>query len=260
MMGERAGSSGHDLAVDAATLRALHVPGKPLLLANVWDPPTARVVESCGMQAIATASAAIAPANGHEDHGRMPAEVAFSALRRIAAAVRLPVSADLEDGYGLSPEDFVARLAQAGACGCNLEDSDHRAGGLVDAGWQAERIAGIKAAARASGFDMVLNARVDVHIRGGSIEQGLQRARRYLDAGADCVYPILLAGAGSIREYVAIGRTNILYRQGGLTLAELAALGVARISVGPGLYRLMLKRLEDAVEALRRGDDGGIWD
>ena len=145
------------------------------------------------MRAIATASNALAPVNGYEDHGHLPPDVAFGALRRIADAVKLPVTADLEDGYGLSPEEFVDRLADAGACGANLEDTDHRVGALVDADRQAERIASIKAAARARGFDAVINARVDVHIHKGPVEEGLKRARKYFDAGADCVYPIFLS-------------------------------------------------------------------
>ncbi|HKE97090.1 MAG TPA: isocitrate lyase/phosphoenolpyruvate mutase family protein, partial [Povalibacter sp.] len=155
--------SGHDIAADAAKLRSLHVPGDPLILANVWDPTSALVVESTGMRAIATASNALAPVNGFEDHSHLPADVAFAALRRIADAVKLPVTADLEDGYGLSPVEFIDRLAESGACAANLEDSDHRAGTLVDADRQAARIAAIKAAGRARGFDPVINARVDVH-------------------------------------------------------------------------------------------------
>ena len=249
----------HDVVADAAMLRRLHVPGNPLLLANIWDPATARVAESAGMRAIATASAAVAPVNGHEDHGHLPPDVAFRALRRIADAVSLPVTADLEDGYGLSAQEFVNRLASAGACGANFEDTDHRAGVLVDADRQAERIASIKAAARARGFDPVINARIDVHLRNGPIEDGLARARTYFDAGADCVYPILLSDASAIRQYVALGPTNILYRPEGIEPAELASLGVARISVGPSLFRLLLKRLEAAIDAFRRLDGKGMW-
>jgi 2-methylisocitrate lyase-like PEP mutase family enzyme len=250
---------GHDVAAEAETLRRLHVPGDPLLLANVWDPATARVVQSAGMRAIATASAALAPVNGYEDHGRLPPDVAFGALRRIADAVTLPVTADLEDGYGLSADAFVIRLAEAGACGANLEDSDHRAGGLVDADRQADRIAAIKSAARARGFNPVINARVDVHLHKGTIDEGLRRARKYFDAGADCVYPILLSDAAALREYVALGPTNVLYTVKSLALAELAGLGVSRISVGPSFFRLLLQRLERAVEAFRRLDDHAIW-
>ena len=110
-------SSGHDIAADADKLRKLHVPGDPLLLANIWEPVTARLAESAGMRAIATASAALAPVNGYEDHGHLPPDIAFGALRRITDAVTLPVTADLEDGYGLSPQEFVDRLARkAGGC------------------------------------------------------------------------------------------------------------------------------------------------
>src|SRR5262249_33043102 len=149
----------HDVAADAQKLRKLHVPGSPLVLGNVWDPPSARVVERVGMRAIATGSNAIAPVNGYEDHGHLPADVAFGAVRRIADAVALPVTADLEDGYGLSADEFVKGLLDSGACGANLEDSDYRAGGLADADRQAERIAAIKAAARVRGFEPVINAR-----------------------------------------------------------------------------------------------------
>jgi len=251
-------SGRHDVAADAQKLRKLHVPGDPLVLANAWDPTSARVVESAGMRAIATASNALAPVNGYEDHGHLPPDVAFGALRRVADAVMLPVTADLEDGYGLSSEEFVDRLADAGACGANLEDTDHRVGTLVDAYRHAERIASIKAAARARGFDAVINARVDVHVHKGTLQDGLERARRYFDAGADCVYPIFLWDVSAIREYVALGPTNILYGPDRIGLGELARLGVARISVGPLLFRLLLRRLKIATEALRRFDDKGF--
>ncbi len=258
-MTEAAPSTRHDVVADAEKLRKLHVPGDPLLLANIWDPATAAVVESAGMRAIATASAALAPVNGYEDHGRLPPDVAFGALRRIADAVTLPVTADLEDGYGLSAQDFVDCLMHAGACGANLEDTDHRDGSLVDPDSQAQRIAAIKVAARARGFNPVINARVDVHLKKGTLDEGLARARRYFEAGADCVYPILLSDAASIREYVALGPTNILYRPESIGLAELARLNVARISVGPSLFRMLLKRLEKAVDAFRRFDDKSMW-
>ena len=211
------------------------------------------------MPAIATASAALAPVNGYEDHGHLPPDVAFAALRRIADAVTLPVTADLEDGYGLPPEAFVDRLLGAGACGANVEDTDHRAGKLVDADLQAERIAAIKRAARARGVDAVINARIDVHFHRASNQEGLSRARKYFAAGADCVYPIFLSDAAVIREYVKLGPVNILYGPDMISPRELAALGVARISVGPFLFRLLLKRLEAAVHALRDSDGEGAW-
>ena len=240
-MNQQTKSGGHDVAADAEKLRKLHVPGDPLILANVWDPPSALVVESAGMRAIATASNALAPVNGYEDHDHLPADVAFGALRRIADAVRLPVTADLENGYGLSAEEFVERLANAGACGANLEDTDHRVGALVDADRHAQRIASIKSAARARGLDPVINARVDVHYHKGPVEEGLKRARKYFDAGADCVYPIFLFDASAIREYVALGPTNVLYGPGPVALRELADLGVARISVALHVARIIFR-------------------
>ena len=248
----------HDVAADAEKLRRLHVPGDPLILANVWDPVSARVVEAAGMRAIATGSNALAPVSGYQDHGFLPADVAFGALRRITDTVKLPVTADLEDGYGLSAEELVDRLAGAGACGVLLEDSDNRACILGDADEHADRIAAVKAAARARGFAPVINARIDVHVHKGTLEEGLRRARRYLAAGADCVYPIFLTDASAIRQYVALGPTNILYSPGSIKLRELANLGVARISVASFFLRLLVKRLEIAVDALRRLDDNGF--
>jgi len=131
-------------------------------------------------------------------------------------------------------------------------------GALVVADRQAERIASIKAAARARGFDAVINARVDVHFHKAPVEEGLKRARKYFDAGADCVYPIFEFDVSAIREYVALGPTNILYGPERIALGELARLGVARISVGPFLFRLLLKRLEVATAALCRFDDKGF--
>src|SRR5690606_21326961 len=225
------------------------------LLANIWDPVGARVVQSAGMRAIATASAAAAPSHGYEDRGHLPADVAFTALRRITEAVTLPVTADLENGYGLPPEEIVDRLIEAGACGLNLEDTDHAADALVDAEEQADRIAAIRSAASARGVDLVINARVDVHLRERPIEEGLERARKYFDAGADCVYPILLWDVAAIRDYVALGPTNVLWRPGGVRLGELVAANVARISVGPLLHQLVMKRLTSATIALRCLDD-----
>lgn len=252
-------SSQRNLAADADKLRALHVPGAPLMLANVWDPTVAQAVEGAGLPAIATASAAVAPVNGYEDHGHMPPDVAFAAVARIATAVSCPVTADLEDGYGLAPREIVERLLAAGACGLNLEDSDHRGDGLVDPTVQAERIAGIRQAGDALGVRVVINARVDVHMKQGTPATGLERARRYLEAGADCIYPIFLADPAVVRDYVALGCVNLLGLPGGLAFREMAELGVARISLGPLLHRAMIERTRKAAEAFARLDDAAVW-
>lgn len=247
-----------DLAAEAETLRSLHQRGAPLLLANVWDPPTAGVAQAAGFAAVATASAAVAPVNGYEDHGKLPPDVAFGVVTRIASAVTLPVTADLEDGYGLPADELVERLLAAGACGLNLEDTDNTVGGLVASERQAKRIAAIKAAGRARGVDLVLNARIDVLIRGGSVASALERAQTYFEAGADCVYPIFLTDLAAIGDFAALGPTNILWRPGGPRLDAIASAGAARISVGPVLFQLMLKRLATAMEAFGRLDDDGV--
>ena len=241
----------------AERLRSLHG-SPPLLLANGWDAASARLVEEVGFPAVATSSAAVAAVHGADDADAMHPDVAFGALAEIAAAVSVPVTADVEAGYGLDPDAFAGRLLAAGAVGCNLEDSDHHGGGvLVPAEAQAERLAAIKQAARGRGVDIVLNARVDTYLRGvdDPLAETIRRGRLYREAGADCVYPIFLADLGAIRELVAeLGPVNVLLRPGGPTVAELAGAGVARISVGSGLFKLAQASLRDAAERLLAGE------
>jgi 2-methylisocitrate lyase-like PEP mutase family enzyme len=166
----------------------------------------------------------------------MPVEEAFGVVARIARSVPVPVTADIEAGYGLSPEDLIALLLEAGAVGCNLEDTDHHGGGgLVDAGEQAERLHAVRHAATRSRVDVVLNARIDVLRLEGDrrelFEEAVRRARLYLEAGADCVFPIRLADDEAIGEFVrrVEGPVNVV-AAGAPPLARLAKLGVARIS------------------------------
>jgi 2-methylisocitrate lyase-like PEP mutase family enzyme len=234
------------LAGQAQQLRGLHVPGSPLLLVNAWDPPSARRLAHDGYPAIATTSAGVAEALGYEDGNVTPPGEMLGAVARIAAAVDVPVTADLEAGYGLSPAELVTGLLGAGAVGLNFEDTDHEAGGLVDADSQAERLAAIKQAGRDAGVDVVLNARVDVFVRGGELDaqldEGVRRGRLYAEAGADCVYPIGVRGRDAIRRLVAeVGAPiNVLVMPGGLSFEELAELGVARVSFGSGLMHIAM--------------------
>ncbi|WP_037603429.1 isocitrate lyase/PEP mutase family protein [Streptacidiphilus rugosus] len=244
----------------AAILRALHVPGKPLVLANAWDVASARLVEGAGFPAVATASAAIAPTLGYDDHEQTPPEEMFAAVARIRRAVSVPVTADLEGGYGLEPAEFVERLAATGAVGANIEDTDAHSGGLRPAERQAEYLAGIRAAADAAGYDLVLNARVDVYLHdGGSdaerLAEALRRGRLYREAGADSLYPILVADAPTIEALVEglDAPVNILARPGVPTVGELAGLGVARISFGPGMFRIAQAATEAALRAVADG-------
>jgi 2-methylisocitrate lyase-like PEP mutase family enzyme len=236
--------------MSAAALRGLHLPGRPLVLPNCWDAASARRFAAAGAPVAATSSLAVAEALGFEDGQRMPAAEMLAAVARIAAAVEVPVTADVEAGYGLEAEELVAAVLGAGAVGINLEDTDHsvRGGGaLRPLGWQAARIAAVREAAREAGSDLVVNARVDVHADGSleRLDEGLERARAYRAADADCAYPIMVVDEAAIAAYVeAAGVVNVLALPTAPSLARLAALDVARISFGPRLWRASLAAAE----------------
>jgi 2-methylisocitrate lyase-like PEP mutase family enzyme len=247
-----------ELAQKAETLRKLHVGPRMLVLPNAWDAGSARAIEVAGFPAIATTSAGVALAMGYEDHQQAPPEEMLAAAQRITHAVAVPVTVDFEAGYSMTPEEIVRRLIEVGAAGLNFEDTDHSTEhAMVDAGVQASRVAAIKAAARAAGVDLVLNARTDVFIhRIGSPEEqakeGLRRAWLYRQAGADCVYPILLGDESVISQFVASCEViNVNLGPGGtLSLASVAALGVRRVSYAASLYRQTMGFLEQLTSEL----------
>ena len=243
------------LAVQAEQLRGLHLPGSPLLLVNAWDPPSARRLAREGHPAIATTSAGVAEALGHEDGNVTPPDEMLGAVARIAAAVDVPVTADLEAGYGLEPGELVQGLLGAGAVGLNFEDSDHEAGGLTNPERQAERLAAIKQAGLDAGVNLVLNARVDVFLRDGPLDEAVRRGRLYAAAGADCIYPIGVCGPDAIRRLVEeVGAPlNVLVMPGGLTLEQLADLGVARVSFGSGLMHTAMDAAAQRAADYRAG-------
>ncbi len=219
-----------DLSSLAGTLRGLHRPGDPLLLPNAWDVTSSRALDATGFPVVATTSGGVAASLGYPDGERIPAEEMFAAVGRIARAVDVPVIADIEAGFGLGPIELVQRLLAAGAVGCNLEDSDHGArGSLVGAEQQAERLAAVKAAGLDAGVDLVVNARVDVFLGAGEppahrLDEAVRRARLYVAAGADCVFPIGLADEQTVAAFVAgVDRpVNILWRAGSPALRRLA--------------------------------------
>jgi 2-methylisocitrate lyase-like PEP mutase family enzyme len=231
------------LADAAGRLRELHLAEGLLVLPNAWDAASARTFAGLGHPALATTSAGMVEALGHADHEQAPVDDVFAAIARITGAVDVPVTADIEAGYGLEAEALVERLLAAGACGCNLEDTDHRAGALADPGAQAERLAAVKAAGRAAGVDLVVNARVDVYLHGAGTDEGLGRARRYAEAGADCVYPILVRGEERIARWVAEAGApvNVLLIPDGPPPQRLAELGVRRATFGASLFRSALQ-------------------
>ena len=247
-----------DLSGQARILRDLHQGPVPLLLPNVWDAATTGAVAGAGFPVIATSSHAVAASLGFPDADAMPAEAAFAAVARIAAATDLPVTADLEAGYGLPPAEFVARLLAAGAVGCNLEDTDHHGPDvLVPVEQQVERLRAIREASESVGVPIVINARIDVFIREAGdpatrLSEAIRRGRAYLAAGADCLYPIGLTDAAAIETFVReVGApVNIWLRPDAPSRATLAQLGVARISLAAGLFRRAMAEVQKVLDEL----------
>ena len=233
--------------------RALHrgrTPDDPLVLPGPWDAASARVFVEAGFPALATPSAGIAASLGHED-GSTPADEMFAAVARIARAVDVPVSADVEGGYGLAPKELVERLLEAGVVGCNLEDSD--GGVLKDPHEHAEWLAEVRYAA---GDRLFVNARVDTFSAGdGNPERAIERAALYVAAGVDCIYPI-----GAPADVLPLLRSGI---QGPINVhgtldgrgpspTELGELGATRITFGPGLQRWAALALQGMAGQLRK--------
>ncbi|HEX6659086.1 MAG TPA: isocitrate lyase/phosphoenolpyruvate mutase family protein [Ilumatobacter sp.] len=248
------------LSLDADRLRSLHVPGDPLVLVNAWDVASAREVVAAGGSAIGTSSAAISASLGEQDDNTMALSLAFGAIERIAAAVPVPVTADLEAGYDLGGTELVSALLAAGAVGCNLEDTDHRrAGALVDAEVMAARLTAVRAAAREAGVDVVVNARIDalIHLGGdrpAALAEIVRRARRYVEAGADCVFPIGVSDPATAEQLVRELAVPVnVGLAAGVTVAQMAAAGASRISVGPTYQRRAMAELRQRASELLAG-------
>jgi 2-methylisocitrate lyase-like PEP mutase family enzyme len=188
----------------------------------------------------------------------------LAAAARIARGVDVPVSVDAEAGYGMEPEALVTALREAGAAGCNLEDTDHASGALRDPSEHAAWLSSVREAASNQGFPLVINARIDVFlptIRTASAEgsqrelldEGLGRARAYLEAGADCAFPIGLWEADAVETFAADapGPVNILGVARAPSIDELGRLGVARVSCGGLLQHQAMDRFREALASLK---------
>jgi 2-methylisocitrate lyase-like PEP mutase family enzyme len=234
----------------AELLRKLHHEPPVLVLPNAWDVTSAVTFAALdGCTAIATTSSAIANAHGYPDGEHIPREEMLAAVGRIAAAVELPVTADLEAGYGDAAWTAEAAI-EAGAVGLNLED------GLGPVEEHMTRIRVVRAVAEARGVPLVINARTDVFLRGdGNVDEAVRRGNAYLEAGADCVFPIMAADRAAIERLAAEirGPINVLRLPDMPPVAELAGLGVARISVGAGLYRAALAHAASLARELLGG-------
>jgi 2-methylisocitrate lyase-like PEP mutase family enzyme len=253
-----------DLQSRCDLLRSLHRPGTPLLLPNAWDVATARAVVAAGYPVVATTSGGVAATLGYEDHEGAPADEMLAVSARIAGAVEVPVTVDAEAGYGMEPAELVCELRSAGAAGCNLEDTDHSAGTLRDPDEHAELLAGVRRGASEDGYGLVINARVDVFLglwlagadpagQAELVPEAVRRANAYLDAGADCVYPITLSEPDALRRFISEvhGPVNVIRLPQMPSLDELASLGVARVSWATLLHREAMARFEDQLASLQ---------
>lgn len=250
----------------AQTFVDLHRAERGFVMPNAWDAGTAVLLAEAGFAAIGTTSAGIAFSLGKPDFNVRNASLAVTrdetldAVRRIAAAVPLPVNADLEAGYGDTPEQVAESVGLAiatGAAGCNIEDTDRATGALFNTAEAVERIAAAHAAVRASGRPFVLNARTDAFQHGG--EQGLrlavERCNRFLAAGADCVFTPGVADATRARTLVReiTGPLNLVVglNESASSARALIDVGVKRISVGGSIARAVLGLVRQAAIELR---------
>ena len=248
----------------ATRFRALHDPAAPLALANIWDVASARVVAAAGAPAIATTSAGVAWGLGAADGNRISRTLMLDRLARIVAAVDLPVTADIESGFGSAPADVadtVARVLETGAVGVNIEDASVAPASpeepLRPVAEQAGRLAAAREAAERAGIPLYLNARIDVFLRQAGEESGrlaetLDRARAYLDAGASGIFVLGVADAETIAALTAgiDAPVNVGGSPGALAVAELGKLGVARVSLGAAIAEAAYALVDRAAREL----------
>lgn len=251
----------------AKALKALHVPGSPIVLTNVWDAITAKTIAALPeTKALATASYAVAAAAGLEDPELTIEENlrAAQAIAKVAKAFNKPLTVDFQDGYGAQLEDGIKRLVELGAVGINLEDFERERNDLYPVKVAQDRIKRALAAAAAEGVpDFVINARTDALLAGQSIDDAIARGKAYLEAGATSVFIWGGAKRGGTRteeiEKAAKelgGRLNVSLvriRPGGLNVKELSAIGVSRISVGPQIMLKTLGLVETEAKAILSG-------
>jgi 2-methylisocitrate lyase-like PEP mutase family enzyme len=243
----------------ARVFAALHRPGDPIILYNIWDAGSAKAVAEAGAKAIATGSASVAAAHGFADGETMPLDLVLANAERIVSAVDLPVTIDFEGAYAVAPEaaaSNIARLAATGAVGCNLEDQVVGGEGLHPTALHADRI---RAARAAVGPDFFLNARTDVFLKAARdshdeamVDEALARGRAYAEAGASGLFVPGLVDLRLLARFCADSPlpVNALPLPGGPGAAELASAGVARISYGPFPYRTLMKTLRQAAEGV----------
>ena len=238
----------------AEQFREMHHGPRMLVLPNAWDVVSARILEECGHPAIATSSAAVAFSRGYPDGQRISRGEMLDVVGRIARAVRVPVTADLEAGYGTTSKDMsdtTKAAIEVGAIGMNLEDSGDDESSLVDLTLQSEKVRAIRETADSLGVPFVLNARTDVYLasigpEATRFERTLERLRAYRDAGANCLFAPGLHDKETISKLVkaVTAPVNILITPQCPSLTELQKIGVARVSAGSTVMRAALRVVE----------------
>jgi 2-methylisocitrate lyase-like PEP mutase family enzyme len=241
----------------AHILKDLHIKGDPLILFNVWDAGSAQAVQEIGAKVIATGSRSVAVAHGYEDGEKLPFDMALANLKRIIAKVDLPVTIDLEGGYGRSPvevQQTVSKIIEAGAVGINFEDQIVGGEGLYSIEAQCIRIKAIREAAEQASIPIFINARTDIFLKAASeshndqlLEEAVLRANAYAESGASGFFTPGLMDPKMIEKMCARSPLpiNIMVLPNTPTSKQLAQLGVARISYGGGPYRQIIDVLKE---------------
>jgi 2-methylisocitrate lyase-like PEP mutase family enzyme len=255
----------------AQDFRGLHHGKRMLILPNAWDVPSARVFENAGFPAVATSSAGLMVSLGYPDGEVMDRDEFISAVRRIAEVLLVPLSVDIVAGFGKTTKEVlttVKAILRAGGIGINIEDFVHATKKLYPIERQVENVRGIRKLGDTVGIPLVINARTDALRFGTGDEESkfaeaVRRAIAYRDAGADCVYPMGLIDAVSIRRFLKEldFPINVMVRKGLPPITELENLGVARVSFGPSAsYAAMGLLKRAAKEVLEKGTYGNLVD
>jgi 2-methylisocitrate lyase-like PEP mutase family enzyme len=253
--------SGRSQKEKADIFLSLHANGKLLVLPNVWDPIGARILEKKGYPAVATASAAISASLGYEDGEKIKRATAIDLIGRIARSVDVPVTADIETGYGESLAELevtAQQVIESGAVGVNIEDGLEWGGGLRTIEDQCQRIAAFRQSADRCGVHLVINARTDSFVSSSftskeeAAEEAVARAKAFSTAGADCFYPIGPLDEATVRllrERIE-SPINILVTPTAAPLSVMQDIGVNRVSFGPYIFRSLIRKFVDIADVL----------
>lgn len=247
----------------ANSLKELHHTKDMLVLPNIWNPIGALLIEHLGFPAVATASASLAISNGYDDGENIPFNDLLHIFKNIVEQVSVPVTADIESGYAADNhqlEENIKKLIGTGLAGINFEDSNKQTGEIVPVDIQCEKIQLIRRVSVEMNIPLFINARADVYVSSNpklsaedKMEEALRRGRAYMDAGADCFFPIGLRDKDAIQQLVSQfpHPVNILAMPGVPDLKTLKSIGVTRLSTGPGLLGIALRAMKETATRLQ---------